>query len=750
MKIKNLFYKLRHFIAIGCILLAGAFCYLWINENTVEEATDMWHRTIANDFYSVLTEDIVDEKGIVQDVLLLENLDVYGVNLNFHTYGQICQGTIYVDMYDTDGNLVAKAQDDLSTVYNDNFKRFMFDNKIDMKPYERHFALHIYTSPATENDKVALWKNAYTFDNLNPIIENGKETPGVIAYQFITSYVDGQMAPYFKILATLMVAFLVVTYIVVFVLKAKIHNIFLVFALGIGIIFSIFTPLRGAPDEYTHMGMSYYTSNNIMGIKDSYQNGKLLMRECDYGNTLYPASSTAFELREIYDGLFKTDEGKTELIPVWTRWSEGYFPPLYWAQALGITLARILGLGRIPMYVFGRLGNLVLYTLLIYFAIRRMPIFKTTMAAVALTPIALQLAASFTYDTLVIGMCFLFTATVFDLAYNKEKVKLKDVILLALLAAIIAPCKAVYILIVALCFIIPMDKFGGKIKALASFAVIAVVAVSMWLAYNQTFIGLVKESLFPQQTVEEAQPEDDVAADAALTETADIAEAERASDAMGENTPADVTVTEEVTATEVTVEQATAEEPEPTPAPAPEDDLLENGDSRYLFSAGYILTHIPQTIKLIVNTIQDNTSLYIYQIFGGILGEVILSPVQINWLYVLAVMAIVYMTTVKQQDEQLQYKGAKRWWSTLVALGVVALFCTACITWTPVNYETVFGIQGRYFLPVLPLLIMALSNKNITVKKNIDKILFFALAVVNILIILDGFTIIALNDVILY
>ena len=185
-------------------------------------------------------------------------------------------------------------------------------------------------------------------------------------------------------------------------------------------------------------------------------------------------------------------------------------------------------------------------------------------------------------------------------------------------------------------------------------------------------------------------------------------------------------------------------------APAPEDDLLENGDSRYLFSAGYILTHIPQTVKLIVNTLEDNTSLYIYQIFGGILGEVILSPVQINWLFVMAVIVIVYLTTVKKDGETLQYKGPRKWWATVVALIVVALFCTACITWTPVNYETVFGIQGRYFIPVLPLLIMALSNENISFKKNIDKILLFALAVVNIMIILDGFTTIALNTEVLF
>ena len=724
MKIKNLLYKLRHFIAIALIVVVSLVSFAWIEENTVEEAVDLWHRTIGFDSYSDVTAPITDEVGVVQHIRVIPNTDVYGINLNVHTFGRINSGTMYVDLLDMEDNLLASAKADLSTVYNDNFKRFMFDKKIDRTEIYADYKLHVYIDGDTAEDRVALWKDPLYVGGYQPVVENGTQLEsGVVAYQYITEYVNGEMAPYFKILSAVMLVFLVGAYIVVFVLKAKVHNIFLFCALGIGFIFSIFTPLRGAPDEYTHMGMSYYQSNLMMGITDCYEDGKLLMRECDYGDTLYPASSTAFELKEIYDGLFKSDEGKTNLVPVWTRWSEGYFPPLYWAQALGITLARLLGMGRVQMYIMGRLGNLLLYSAVIYFAIRRMPFFKTTMAAVALTPIAMQLEASFTYDAFVISLCFLFTAIVFDLTYNKEKITVKDTILLTALATLIAPSKAVYVVIVALGLIIPWKKFGSKKKYLLNIAIILVASAAMWLAFNQRFVSQVKESLFPQQTVAAAQAEDE----------SQVA-----------------VLYDEAEETEAAADEETATETAETPAPAPEDDLLENGDSKYLFSAGYILTHIPQTVKLIINTLQDNTSLYIYQIFGGILGEVILSPVQINWLFVMAVMVIVYLTTLKQPEETLQYKGPQKWWGTLVALGVVALFCTACVTWTPVNYETVFGIQGRYFIPVLPLLIMALSNENITLKKNMDKVLLFALAVVNIMIILDGFTIIALNTEVLF
>ena len=102
MKIKNLLYKLRHFIAIALILVISFVSFAWIEENTVDEATDLWHRTIGFDLYSELTAPITDEVGVVQHIKIVPNTDVYGINLNVHTYGRMCSGTMYVDLLDMD------------------------------------------------------------------------------------------------------------------------------------------------------------------------------------------------------------------------------------------------------------------------------------------------------------------------------------------------------------------------------------------------------------------------------------------------------------------------------------------------------------------------------------------------------------------------------------------------------------------------------------------------------------------------
>lgn len=49
---------------------------------------------------------------------------------------------------------------------------------------------------------------------------------------------------------------------------------------------------------------------------------------------------------------------------------------------------------------------------------------------------------------------------------------------------------------------------------------------------------------------------------------------------------------------------------------------------------------------------------------------------------------------------------AARWGTLFIALCCCGLAVLGCISWTPTYYETIYGFQGRYFLPVLPLLLL--------------------------------------------
>ena len=50
--------------------------------------------------------------------------------------------------------------------------------------------------------------------------------------------------------------------------------------------------------------------------------------------------------------------------------------------------------------------------------------------------------------------------------------------------------------------------------------------------------------------------------------------------------------------------------------------------------------------------------------------------------------------------------GRGRVWCAAAAVLCCLLAVAGCLLWTPTHYDTLYGLQGRYFLPVLPLVLL--------------------------------------------
>ena len=72
---------------------------------------------------------------------------------------------------------------------------------------------------------------------------------------------------------------------------------------------------------------------------------------------------------------------------------------------------------------------------------------------------SLHLAASLSYDVVILAFTGYFTAVCLDLAYKAETVKVGDVIALAVVMAVMGPCKMVY---GAICRLLPAGP-GKKV-----------------------------------------------------------------------------------------------------------------------------------------------------------------------------------------------------------------------------------------------------------------------------------------------
>lgn len=93
-----------------------------------------------------------------------------------------------------------------------------------------------------------------------------------------------------------------------------------------------------------------------------------------------------------------------------------------------------------------------------WLAMKRLPFGKEVLFGTALLPMTLHLSSSFSYDAMIMGCMFYFTAVCLDLAYEKERAEWKDVAVLSLVMAAAGPCKMVYAVMMGLCLLIPVKN----------------------------------------------------------------------------------------------------------------------------------------------------------------------------------------------------------------------------------------------------------------------------------------------------
>ncbi|MCL1797544.1 MAG: DUF2142 domain-containing protein [Eggerthellaceae bacterium] len=246
----------------------------------------------------------------------------------------------------------------------------------------------------------------------------------------------------------------------------RIHRVFIVSLLTLGVLYSaVFLP-GSAPDETHHFESSYKYSNFLM-FKNS-QADSIPVRTDD--KTLIQDSgrflsySRYISLLDNFE-LFSSNPRETSIKPVSSFPLESNPPQLKLASALGITIARLLGLGSYPLYYLGRFFNFLLFAILCFFAVKITPLGKNTFMAISLLPMTLHITSSYSYDAGILGLSFLFIALCLKAIYTTESISRKDFIAIALVAFLLAPCKVLYALLIFMVVLIPIKAFSSKRSA---------------------------------------------------------------------------------------------------------------------------------------------------------------------------------------------------------------------------------------------------------------------------------------------
>lgn len=482
---------------------------------------------------------------------------------------------------------------------------------------------------------------------------DGQQLPGFLNLRFLR---ESMYRPSVLLVLLILVAdatVLVGLWLVLFA-DVKTEVLYLVLAIGFGIV-TLFdlTPIYGF-DMRFQFDSTYVLSNRILGIEDVVYTPSLAdpevmklsyyRRACDdYSQyQYYYHDEVSANYTDMKAGLrypfVSAEEQELELVETHL----GFIETQLWLclpQAIGFSVARLMGVGMYPMLQAGRIMAYAVFVLCTVLAIRAIPFGKRFMMVLGLMPAVLVQTVSITRDGTIISLSFLLIALVLRLHFSEKKPGWCQWIPVLVLSIMLAPCKMVYLPVSCLCvmaaykhYILPAGKNGKRM--LGGLAAVFVIAIGGFCMANS---AMVREILFTKP---------------------------------------------------VSLYQ--------TPA----------------YSLGDMLTDPLRTMYVFGNTMRNQTESFLtnaIQLFNIQLGSSDDITLMVFSLLLLELFCV---------DIDIRLHPAERSYMLLVAAGTFVLLVVAAFRWTPIEYDVFVGLQGRYLIPIFPLLLAFYNNQLVRVNRG--------------------------------
>ena len=120
---------------------------------------------------------------------------------------------------------------------------------------------------------------------------------------------------------------------------------------------------------------------------------------------------------------------------------------------------------------------------------------------------------------------------------------------------------------------------------------------------------------------------------------------------------------------------------------------------------------------------------YLEQLVGTSLGRLNIS---IPVIILVGFVAILFISMLEVKNENIHIPRTVRYWSIFSILIVGGMVLASMfLGWTPIGSNMIQGVQGRYFLPVLPLVGVIYNNKTIVLEKRLDNYLMIICVFLN-------------------
>lgn len=599
-----------------------------INLGNVEKAVKLKENDTISQTYSLESGKLIG----FAFVLSTENNGEKEISSSY-----IVKGKLYDETTQT---LIGEQELELSGQMNDSYMQFEFDDayKVNVGDIVR---AEMKVQKLSDND--GLYVNLLEQQNFESARVNNQAVDGTFKVVYQMTRMDYySLAAMFVIIISGILAIAVYSLIFIYK-KTPIEYLYIIIAVVVGTIYFILIPLGQAPDEYTHIETAYDVANVVLG----YEHGTdIEMRNCDLEDTIITNDYT----REIYDiymdrllhdhNISDTGSGMFGDTPLSTN------RYLYYPAALGMIIGRLLRLGTIPMMFIGAVFNYIVYVIVAFYSIKKIPFGKTMILLFSILPITMQQVTSYSYDSGILTLSVLIFAMAIRVAYA-ENLQKRDFIILAIASILIAPVKNGAYFFIILLNLLPLARFRKTNKKRFRL-ILGIMGISTLMLIFPIVRNMINSA---------------------------------------------------------------------------NGGTLMNGYVSWADEPGYTVSYLLgnpiSLVEICWNTLIDNFSYYIYTMIGGSLGWL---NIDIPWWIIIALIACLFITAMKKENEAFDLKPWIRCLFAIIALYSIA--CTAAamlLDWTPISYKEILGIQGRYFLPVLMPLLYVMRGNWVKTNENAEK-----------------------------
>lgn len=164
---------------------------------------------------------------------------------------------------------------------------------------------------------------------------------------------------------------------------------------------------------------------------------------------------------------------------------------------------------------------------------------------------------------------------------------------------------------------------------------------------------------------------------------------------------------------------------------------------------GYSLTlliHQPiRLFRMFYQTLLWQGEHYHLTMIGAWLGNLD-EVLDVPYLVVMTLTVCLLGLAFRKPGETLEMSVGQRTWIGVICAGCGAVtMLSMLIAWTPLSARVINGVQGRYFLPFLPVLLLALKNDTVVLTKNGNRSILYFMCCLNGYVLLRLYSIVCLR-----